>query len=145
MFKITNVLGKTLTIDVELKECRNCHRAMLPRGITGSWPFVNSRLLLDAVRQNEIRIEAGYWEVEVVGLCETCLEKGGYFRQCDLCEQSTLFPDGFAFRLEYYPKYPDDDRTRDYICGSCVRDRAQEVIEAMATASNIEDLRKGKA
>lgn len=142
MIKVTGVSGGLLTLEVELKECRNCHKPMLPSGVAGTWPFHagNRKLLDEAVGRHDIMVEAGLNEADVLGLCKVCVETGGYLRKCDLCERDTIFPDGFAFRLN---DYEYGETFTSYICRLCVDGNARKLVDRMAKASDIEDMRTG--
>lgn len=144
MVVVKGVSGKLLTLEVELKECRNCHKPMLPSGIVGTWPFhrANRKLLDEAVERHEIMVEANVNEADVYGLCKACVEVGGYTRKCDLCGRAVIFPSGFAFRLT---DYEYSEAFTSYVCRLCVEFDAKKLIDRMAKAGDIEDMRKGEA
>lgn len=144
MVTVKGVSGKLLTLEVELKECRNCHKPMLPSGVAGTWPFhrSNRKLLDEAVERHEIMVEAGLSEADVFGLCKVCVEAGGFTRECSLCNRATVFPSGFAFRLT---DYEHGESYVDYVCRLCVDENARKLVDRLAEAGDIEDMRKGEA
>jgi len=122
-----------MQFSIKLSQCKNCNNLMVP--FWEDVPFFSWR---------ELEQKAGIKKesYSVSGLCDSCLDKGGYIKSCDLCGNLHVFPNEFSFKLVRYAKYPDDDTRYDYICSDCSDFRPKNVIEEMVHVDEIEDIRK---
>lgn len=129
--RFERVEDEKLWFTVELHTCRNCQRLMIP-----NYSHVPTEIK-QAARLKNIP-SSSYSEMEI---CDECLKRGGFERRCDCCGKMRVFPSEFAFQLSVYPEYPSDDTRTEYICRPCVTERPTEVIDSLAGADDIEDLR----
>lgn len=110
-----------------LSECKNCHDPMV------NWYKDVPQDVLHKARQNGIQRES-YRES---GVCQKCMEQGGFLRDCGTCGKKHEFPKGFTYQTTHYAKYPEDETEYLYICNDCVSGNQAAVIEELACAGDI--------
>ena len=121
--------GNKLIIEEKLKTCRSCAGFMMP------WykeiPWVHSM---------EIKKIVPLESYHDSGVCEACILKGGFPRECCICNVEKEFPKDFSYILTWYARHCDEGTEYGYISSEWVRDSCQELITLMTDASEIEKL-----
>ena len=127
MMKLVAISEDEFIFSYSLKRCKSCGKQMLG---SGSYELHVLRL----AKIHDIHKES-YSEY---GVCEFCLRKGGYRKQCDVCQKEYEFPAEFTFRLAYYPKYGDETRY-DFVCQKCVGEHPSKVLNLTVRADRVSD------
>lgn len=128
MMKLVAISEDEFIFSYSLKRCKSCGKQMLG---SGSYEL----RVLHLAKIHDIHKES-YSEY---GVCEFCLRKGGYRKQCDVCQKEYEFPAEFKYRLTYYPEYVEGETGHEFICTKCADNQTQRVLSWVIRADEVSD------
>ncbi len=132
-YEIERIDDKKLIISIPLDICKNCGQRMT------FWMDEFNIQVQEGLRNAGIQAES-YIES---GICDYCIDRGGYSKKCDLCHKNYTFPQQFAFKLTNHQQY-EAEADYTFICWACLGNKPQKIIDALAKADDCQDLRKSK-
>lgn len=128
MIQFEKIENGKLYLSEDAGKCNKCQRAMIR-----TWSGIHDVAgRMDVVIMLESR--------EQIGVCVECVKQFGVEKSCAICKRGLRYPDAFAIECWSYPKYPEDDTDRNYVCANCKKTRQDEVIEMLLSCDDVREL-----